>query len=114
MDRRSVGNCGSIGVLGMVDRICSLSYPKVRGPTSTSGAFYENGIGSGGRPHGLPPLTVSHGTRFLVPVRRLLRVSTNSTGPSTRSKIEMSAGGPAWSVPRPGTRLMILAGSQVV
>jgi hypothetical protein len=70
-------------------------------------------MGSGGLPHGRPPFTVSHGTSFLVPVRLLFRVSTNSTGPSTRSKIEMSAGAPTCRVPSPGTRLMIFAGSQV-
>src|SRR4030095_17101596 len=71
-------------------------------------ALYENGTGSGGRPHGLPPLTVSHGTSFLVPVRLLLRVSTNSTGPSKSSKIEMSAGASTCCFPQPGTRVRYL------
>src|SRR5215467_13705452 len=92
-----------------------LSYPKERRLTSRSAASdqYVNGTGIGGRPHGRPPLTVSHGTSFFVPARLLLRVSTKSTGPSTRSKIEMSAGAPIWRVPRPGTRPTILAGSHV-
>src|SRR5215813_8707802 len=94
-----------------------LSYLIGRRPTSRSSALasdqYVNGTGNGGRPQGRPPLTVSHGTSLFVAGRLLPRVSTNSTGPSTMSKIEMSAGAPTWSVPSPGTRPTILAGSHV-
>src|SRR5215470_5809827 len=38
MDSRSVGNCGSINVLGMGDPIGLLSYPKVWRATSAPGA----------------------------------------------------------------------------
>jgi hypothetical protein len=71
LDRRS-GHGGSGFAL--------LSYPKVTKAYQRDGPLGERN-GQGGRPHGLPPLAVSHGTSFLVPVRRLLRVSTNSTWP---------------------------------
>src|SRR5262249_58026854 len=67
------------------------------------------GRGSGGRPKGRPPFTVREGTSFFDPLRLLFRVSTNSTGPSTRSKIATSAGAPTLRVPRPGTPPLIFA-----
>src|SRR5438034_2629376 len=51
-----------------------------------------NGVGNGGRPNGRPARIVNTGTSFLVPLRLLLRVSTNSTGPSISSMIATSAG----------------------
>jgi hypothetical protein len=67
-------------ISGVQDRAGARRRERAR---SSAGAQYTIGAGYG-RPNGRPPLTVSTGTSFFVPVRLLLRVSTNSTlGPST-------------------------------
>src|SRR5205085_11750358 len=66
-----------------------------------------------GRPNGTPAVTVCTGFRYALPSRRLLRVSTNDTGPSINSMIATSPGAPTCSVPSFGMRLITLAGAVV-
>jgi Putative restriction endonuclease len=80
-----------------IDRVAKLqlyapSFPSRSGRERAS--QYTKGVGSGGRPNGRPPRIVRYGTSLRWPVRVFLRVSTNSTGPSTTSMIARSAGAP--------------------
>src|SRR5262249_36275461 len=70
---------------------------------TANGAWY-------GRPNGTPAATVCTGLRYAFPSRLLLRVSTNDTGPSTSSIMEISPGAPTCSVPSLGRRLITVAG----
>src|SRR5262249_43460481 len=72
----------------------------------------ENGA-EYGRPYAIPAVTVCTGLSHALPLRVLLRVSTNDTGASTSSMMATSPGAPTWSVPSFGARLMSFAGAIV-